>query len=255
MAQLTAALVGTQLSFLILTFLPPIAWLVFYLRQDRHPEPKGLILLTFAAGMGAAVAALVAECAFLFAISGGSCQSGISSGVNALILFAGISLIEEYLKYLPVRLLIIGRRDFDEPIDGMIYLMTSAMGFAALENALFLFPLFNQSVYSGLAVTANRFLGANFLHVLSSGIVGFCLARAYFSPRRHHFIALGIFIASLLHTAFNYLILVREDLSQGLLYIILLLALAAVVVFVELERLRKAPTPPPPPPPVSPPPQ
>lgn len=241
MAQLTAALVGAQLSFLLLTFLPPIVWLAFYLRQDRHPEPKLLILLTFAGGMGAAIAALLAECGLLFLLQGGTCQAGVSPGTSVLLLFLGISVIEEYLKYLPVRLLIIRRRDFDEPIDGMIYLMTSAMGFAALENTLFLLPLFNQSVYSGLAVTANRFLGANFLHVLASGIVGFFLARAYFSPRRHHFVGLGIAIASLLHTAFNYLILVREDLSQGLLYIILLLALMTVVVFVELERLRKTP--------------
>ena len=239
MAQLTAALVGTQLSFLLLTFLPPLIWLIFYLRQDRHPEPKRLILITFLGGMASAVAALAAECGFLFALTKNSCQSGVSAGANILLLFAGISLIEEYAKYLAVKFLILKKKDFDEPIDGMIYLMTSAMGFAALENVLFLFPLFHQSVYAGLAVTANRFLGANFLHALSSGIVGFFLARAYFSPHRHHFVALGIIIATVLHTAFNYLILTREDVPQGLLYVILLLSIMAVIVFIEFERLRR----------------
>ena len=32
-----AALIGNNLGFMALTFLPPILWLIFYLREDRHP--------------------------------------------------------------------------------------------------------------------------------------------------------------------------------------------------------------------------
>ncbi|TSD03010.1 MAG: hypothetical protein Greene071436_359 [Parcubacteria group bacterium Greene0714_36] len=154
-------------------------------------------------------------------------------------MFFVIALIEEYVKYLPVKIFIERRRDFDEPVDAMIYMMTSAMGFAALENALFLFPVARESVFAGLEISTNRFLGANLLHALSSGILGFFLARAWFHPHRRHFTALGIVTASLFHTAFNALILTREGLSQGALYLVLLLAIMAIMVFIDFERLKK----------------
>lgn len=232
-----AAILGSNFGFLLLTFLPPILWLLFYLREDRHPEPKLLLLLTFIGGMTAALLALLAECLFVVSLAG-SCRAGIGPTISPLILFLVISLIEEYVKYLPVKFLVIRRSDFDEPVDGMIYMMTAAMGFAALENVLFVLPIFAENLPASLEIAANRFLGANLLHALSSGIVGFFLARAWFHPHRHHFIALGIIIASLLHTAFNYLILIREVVAQGTFYIILLLATMAVMVFIDFERLK-----------------
>ena len=158
---------------------------------------------------------------------------------NAVVVFLVIGLIEEYIKYLPVKFLIERRRDFNEPVDAMIYMMTSALGFAALENTLFIFPLLHANLSLGLEVTANRFLEANLLHALSSGIVGFFLARAWFHPHRKHFIFLGIVLAGVLHALFNSLILVREVVAQGTLYIVLLLAIMTVMVFIDFERLKK----------------
>jgi len=234
-----AAVVGLNTSYLLLTFLPPLLWLLFYLREDRHPEPKLLLLLTFIGGMLSVVAAIVGECFLVQVLDGGSCERGINYvGQNAFALFLGIAFIEEYVKYLVVKFLVLRREDFDEPVDGMIYMITAALGFAAVENALFIFPLFNQSVLLGLQITTNRFLGANLLHALSSAIVGFFLARAWFSPHRHHYIALGVVTAAFLHAFFNYLILMRSDAAEGTLYLFLLLALMAVVVFIDFERLR-----------------
>lgn len=234
---MTAAIIGTNTSYIIFAFLPPILWLLFYLREDQHPEPKRLILLAFVGGMASAVLAVVVELALIGRQGLISLDQNILQ--NALIIFLVIGLAEEYLKYLAVKFCILQRRDFDEPVDAMIYMMTAALGFAALENALFIFPLLHQNIFTGLEVTANRFLGANLLHALSSGIVGFFLARAWFLPRRRHFVALGIVIATLLHALFNSLILVREDMAQGTLYLILLLAIMAVMVFVDFERLKR----------------
>lgn len=236
MAQITAAVIGTNAGFLLLTFLPPILWLLFYLREDRHPEPKSLLILAFLGGMASALLAMAAELAALG--GGGAAIRQISIGENAFLFFLIIGVIEEYVKYLPVKFLVVKRPDFDEPVDAMIYMMTAALGFAALENTLFIFPIFQKDLFAGLEVAANRFLGANLLHALSSGIVGFFLARAWFYTRRHHFIAAGIALAALLHAGFNYLILVGEALPQGTFYIILLLAIMAVMVFIDFERLK-----------------
>ena len=240
MAQITAAVIGTNAGYLILTFLPPIFWLLFYLREDRHPEPKRLLLLAFVGGMASAGLAIVAE----ILVIGQDGLLALDERLirNAILIFLVIGLIEEYVKYLPVKILIEKRPDFDEPVDAMIYMMTSALGFAALENALFIFPILRDNIFTGLGVTANRFLGANLLHALSSGIVGFFLARAWFHPHRHHWIALGVVVAALLHAAFNSLILAREVLTQGTLYLVLLLATMAVMVFIDFERLKRSKT-------------
>lgn len=248
-----AAIISANLN-IVLAFLPPVLWLLFYLREDRHPEPKLLLILTFVGGMASALLAMAAE---LFILG----RDGLAVGILGIastpfLFFLVIGLMEEYAKYLPVKFLVVKRPDFDEPVDAMIYMMTAALGFAALENALFIFPFFfttvedvfsvmplsQENVLLGLDVAANRFLGANLLHALSSGLVGFFLARAWFHPRRHHFVGLGIIVASLLHAAFNYLILVREALPQGTFYLILLLSLMAVMVFINFERLKKAKT-------------
>ena len=204
---MTAAIIGANTGFLLLTFLPPIFWLLFYLREDRHPEPKRLLLMAFLGGMASAGLAIVVE----ILVIGQEGLLSLNEGVigNAFMIFLVIGLIEEYVKYLPVKFLIERRKDFDESVDAMIYMMTSALGFAALENALFIFPLLHVNLPLGLEVTANRFLGANLLHALSSGIVGFFLARAWFHPHRKHFIFLGIIIAAILHAVFNALILLR----------------------------------------------
>ena len=237
---MTAAIVGVNTGYLLLAFLPPIFWLLFYLREDRHPEPKRLLLVAFLGGMASAGLAIAAE--LLVVGRGGLLTLDERVIGNAVIVFLVIGLIEEYAKYLPIKFLIERRPDFDEPVDAMIYMMTAGLGFAALENLLFVFPVLRGDLLAGLSVTANRFLGANLLHALSSGIVGFFLARAWFHPHRRHFIALGVVFAALLHAAFNSLILAREVLTQGTLYLVLLLAIMAVMVFIDFERLKKSKT-------------
>lgn len=234
---MTAAIIATNLSYIILTVLPPLVWLIFYLREDCHPEPKRLILIAFLAGIASAILAVYVEVFFIG--PRGIFINSITLTGTPFLFFLLIALIEEYAKYLAVKYAILNRRDFDEPIDGMIYMITAALGFAAIENTLFILPLFHESILAGFELTANRFIGANLLHALSSGTVGFFLARAWFSPHRHHFVAIGIFLATLLHTGFNYLILIKDQVSQGVLYVIFLLILMAVMVLVDFERLKE----------------
>ncbi len=210
---------------------------MFYLREDCHPEPKRLILLAFFGGILSAVFAVVVE--LVFVGSGGIISNAITIGGTPFLFFLFIAMIEEYAKYLAVKFLILNRTEFDEPIDGMIYMITAALGFAAIENTFFIMPLFHENLLAGFEVAANRFLGANLLHALSSGIVGFALARFWFSPRRRHIIFLGILFASLLHAGFNYLILIKDVVPQGVMYLIFLLTLMAVMVLVDFETLKE----------------
>lgn len=238
-----AAIISIYSGYVALSFLPPFIWLLFYLHEDRHPEPKRLLVLTFVAGVVAAFAAVALELG-LFGTP--PVFSGLLHrlfpGILAvpLVIFSGVSLIEEYFKYAAVKVVVFRRPEFDEPIDAMIYMVTAALGFAAIENVLFLLPAFEGSLLGGFELTANRFLGANLLHALSSGIVGYALARHMFSPWKKHAVAAGILAASVLHTLFNYLILRKDAVPESMVLLILLLILMAVVVLVDFERLKRS---------------
>ncbi|MBI4132792.1 MAG: PrsW family intramembrane metalloprotease [Candidatus Sungbacteria bacterium] len=238
-----AALISIYSGYVALSFLPPVIWLLFYLHEDRHPEPKHLLVLTFIAGVISAFIAVAAEVG-LYGTP--PVFSGLFHRLSPrllalpLFIFIGVSLIEEYLKYAAVKFAVLSRPEFDEPIDAMIYMVTAALGFAAIENVLFLLPAFEQGFLGGFELTANRFLGANLLHALSSAIVGYALARHMFSPWRKHAIAAGVIAASALHTLFNYLILIKDAVPESLVLLVLLLTFMAVVVLVDFERLKRA---------------
>ncbi len=185
--------------------LPAIIWLVFLLREDaRCPEPKQLIALTFLAGMGAVVLALPLEhfaCDYY--------QACISTALNKHVLLSW-ALIEETLKYAVVALAILWRRAVDESVDYVIYMITAALGFAALENALFLIAPFSAGHFVDGFLTDNlRFVGSTLLHVVASSAIGFALA---FSANQNAAIrvaasAAGLILAAALHTLFNFLII------------------------------------------------
>ncbi|OHA09872.1 MAG: hypothetical protein A3A44_02845 [Candidatus Sungbacteria bacterium RIFCSPLOWO2_01_FULL_60_25] len=247
-----AALIGTYSGYIALSFLPPLVWLLFYLREDRHPEPKHILFATFLAGIFAAFVAVFVE-VILFAepiphlldnwnFPGGFFYRILPSLVApfSITFFLGISFVEEYFKYLAVKIVALNRPSFDEPVDAMIYMVAAGLGFAAIENVLFLVPVFQENFSGGIGLTASRFLGANLLHGLSSAIVGYAIARHAFSPHRRHAIAAGVAVATVLHALFNRLIIEKSEASNDpLLLVVFLLVLAGVAVLAEFERLRR----------------
>ena len=186
--------------------LPSFVWLYFFIREDeRHPEPKRLILYAFIAG-GLSTFFVVGPQALLqsvFPKFGLEIYSPVS-----LFILGGI---EELFKFLAVYVVIAWRRDFDEPVDAMIYMIVAALGFAAVENLASVFKI-SDAILGGpteVDIASLRFVGATLLHVLASAIVGY-----YWGLSMVHHGKLGISIiegigvATLLHAVFNSLILI-----------------------------------------------
>lgn len=195
------------LLVLLFSFAPSVVWLSFYLREDIHPEPRRWIYFAFLSGLGAVPIALVLEQAI---VRGLAIPMEVFSA-GAALMFLAIAFIEEGLKFLSVWLLMRKNPVFDEAIDAMIYMITAALGFAALEN-MFLFGSFTSNLLAaeGFSTMVFRLIGAVFLHTLASGIIGFAWALSFFakSPgRKYARLWTGIAAATLLHTAFNASIL------------------------------------------------
>ncbi|MBI5787128.1 MAG: PrsW family intramembrane metalloprotease [Candidatus Niyogibacteria bacterium] len=210
-------------------------WLWFWLREDPHPEPRRILLLSFVSGGVMVFAALVFE-QFVFNV-GRDIGLWSASGKPVFLLIFSWAAIEEILKYAASYWSALRKPFFDEPVDAPIYLIASALGFAALENILMLFSLFQAQLSSGLAGTSLRFVGATLLHILASAIVGFSISHDFFHPehRRRNVIG-GLILAILLHAFFNFFIL--KGGADGLVYVFSVVWLGIIILILSFEKIK-----------------
>jgi len=207
--------------YVLLGLIAPLFWLGFFLFEDKeHPEPRWMISLVFLGGILAAFLALSPE----IYLNANFPQMGQPYQNKLLIPFA---FIEEFTKFAVVFLIIKYSKYFDERVDAMIYMITAALGFAAVENV---FTLFNiLEFHQVIETTIIRGIGATLLHALAAGILAF-----YWMRKRP---ILGLINATLLHALFNYLILRIE--GDAKIYVTLILVVAALFLFRDFEILKK----------------
>lgn len=207
--------------------IPALFWLWFWLREDKaRPEPKALIASAFIAGMAVVPLVLPLQ---KFAIER-------FSGDNLVFVWV---VIEETFKYAAALIVVLWHKAVDEPIDTIIYMITIALGFAALENALFIFtPLVNGD-YVNMLLTGNfRFLGATLLHVLASGTVGAAMAFAFYKSSIYKvlYATLGLFIAIILHALFNFFIM--DASGETILGVFIFVWMGIIVLFLVFEKIK-----------------
>ena len=223
--------------FLFFGLAPSLIWLLFYLRKDSHPEPKRMLGKIFLWGMLITIPAIAIELSLKSFILNLPFPDGPRI---ILYFFLGVALVEEWLKYIVVRVFIFYKPHLNEAVDVMIYMVVSALGFAALENIFLLSGLGAFSPLSNIvALSAVRLVGATLLHALASGLFGYFLARSLLEPKKSlKYFAIGLLASSLLHAIFNFAILELEGTTRMLLPLALLAGLAVIVSFL-FERLKK----------------
>lgn len=219
--------------------LPALLWLWFWLKEDRlHPEPRRLIILTFFAGMAVVALALPLEQLANYILG----KTGLTTAWNGFLLLFIWAFAEEISKFLAAKKTALSRKEFDEPVDALVYLITAALGFAALENIIFLISVIGDYGFFAGFVTGNlRFAGATLLHVLSSATIGVSIAFSFFHKenyRRNLFF--GLFFATLLHAFFNYFIINNNGQSIFRIFFPLwVLAIILLVIFERVKRIKK----------------
>lgn len=226
--------------------LPSLAWLFFYLHKDEHPEPKDMLFLVFLlGGFIGPVAVLVqflAVKAFkpFFYIIGlyDFIPQAVCLLLINIIIFAPLS--EELLKYLVVKWQVLKNPAFDEPVDAMIYLIVSALGFAAIENMLNIFLIPNVTTQLAFSQSIARFLSATLLHALASGMLGYFVALSMLNFKKRRLLFWGGFtMATLFHSIYNYIVWLIDFNKIFVLALALLLIIMAAIVGWQFRQLRK----------------
>lgn len=187
--------------------LPALIWLYFLLKEDaRCPEPRHMVILAVIAGMIGVPLVLPLEHLAITTLP----AADPSPGLAVIIAWA---TIEETAKYALAALLVLWRHWVNESVDLVVYMITVALGFAAIENMLFLIqPLAEGHLAAGIATQNLRFVGSTLVHVISSSAIGFSLAFSYKLNRgvRAAAASVGLILAISLHAVFNFLIIMRD---------------------------------------------
>jgi RsiW-degrading membrane proteinase PrsW (M82 family) len=148
-------------------------------------------------------------------------------------------IVEEVLKYAVALAVILWNREVDQPIDVVIYMIALALGFSALENALFIFnPLLAGEYLDGAVTGSFRFIGATLLHVLASGTIGIMLALAYYRGPATQVLygTLGLCIAIVLHALFNFFIMNAQ--GNTIMGVFLFVWMGIIVLFLLFEKVK-----------------
>lgn len=229
---------GTYLLLVVLGILPSLIWLWYWLHKDSHPEPKILITKVLLLGIMLSPIAIVLQLLFVqLAARVLNMDPGALSDGPGFYLWA--SLVEEVVKYLAVFFVVLRSPDFDEPVDAMIYMLTAAMGFAAMENILVINRVLGDGVSATAGIWGLRFTGATLLHALSSALLGYFIALAwYYYEYRKTLFAVGLTLATLFHWVFNLFISNAEQ-SLSLLYSTLLLIVMAFLVSALFDKIKQ----------------
>lgn len=222
------------LLYIILGIFPSFIWLLYFLRKDVHPESNRMVLKIFLYGMLVAIPAALIEFGFADFISA-NFEGSVLGAI--LYFFVGVALVEEILKYLVVREKVLRSAELDEPTDVILYLIIAALGFAALENILYLLQF---KIFEAFLISTFRFVGAIFLHALCSGALGYFLAFSCYRPEKKlKLLTLGFVLVAFFHGTFNYGIIKMED-SWAFIFLPIII-LIGLVIFVTLgfKKLKK----------------
>ncbi len=206
---------------------PALVWFFFWRTEDEEqPEPPSLLALTFIAGMLAVPIALFVE----------KMLYPYFSGLKLVVVWAAT---EEILKWGVYYFTNADNSEIDEPLDPAIYLVTAALGFAAIENAYFLHRgLADYSVSENIVNQAMRFVGSSPLHVFASASIGIMLGLAFYHGPilRFFYVAIGLCTAVSLHALFNYLII--DGTKVNMLEVYGFMWTIGVVILLLFEKLK-----------------
>ena len=188
------------MKLLFITVLPSFLILYFFVISDKYREPIPSLIKASLIG--------VILCGPSYIFTSYLLKYFIQSttiDLNFIYSFLSASLVEEFLKFIGIFICLHIIKDFDEPIDGVVYGVCVSLGFATLENFYYIFYLEYEDFHSLII----RSLGAIPMHALTGAIIGMYMIK-YFEKSKEKFY-LGLIVTYLLHSTYNFLVLSVSD--------------------------------------------
>ena len=216
---------NNPLMFVFASAFPVLFFLFLILRKDKQQEPPKLLLKCFIGGFIAAVIAIIIE--FILGIFGNTLEGDFSKAFyTAFIVAAGT---EELVKWFIVKRLVWTNPEFDQHYDGIIYAVFVSLGFALIENLMYVFN-------GGLHVALMRGVLAVPGHGFFAVIMGYFLSLAKFekgSQRSRHMV-FSLLMPIIFHGLYDFALMYMGNLGEKNPMLSLGLAILFSVVVIRL---------------------
>ncbi|TYR82567.1 intramembrane metalloprotease PrsW [Priestia megaterium] len=192
----------------------------FYLKDEYETEPITMVLKTFIFG-----AVLVLPIMFIQYVL----QEEHLLQSPFIEAFFSTSFLEEFFKWFILYFTVYQHIEFDEHYDGIVYGAAVSLGFATVENILYLFA-------NGLEAAIGRAIMPVSSHALFGVIMGYYLGKAKFSEgyEKNKWKLFSVFVPILLHGTYDYILITIDY------WIFLIIPFMVYLWWLALRKVKKA---------------
>jgi len=188
---------STHVQVALAGAIPALVAMWFVDRLDaKRPEPASLRRLVVLAGMFSTIPAIILELVLTTQVGGQLQPIALTYQGASFQSFVVAAAVEEACKIAVIYWVVWRRPEFDERMDGIVYASRAGLGFALVENVLYL--LHAHATGDTVAVWVQRAILAVPGHAMWSGMIGYVAAR-----RRFDHVGPGLVGGYLLAVAFH----------------------------------------------------
>ncbi|SNS76066.1 Membrane proteinase PrsW, cleaves anti-sigma factor RsiW, M82 family [Anaerovirgula multivorans] len=212
----------------IIAVIPSIAIAAAIYLTDRYDrEPLSLLIKVFVLGALSVIPVIIIQRILV----GVNIFPGLFGAAFTAFIIAGVT--EEYFKRAVVLFSAYNSRHFNEKLDGIVYCAFSALGFATVENIMYVVFRFSSNYYVGIM----RGVLSVPAHILFAVTMGYYLSLAKYSEdenEKRRYFSKSLLIPVIFHGLFNFILMARIP-------ILMLLFIPYVIYLwrVNLIRLNK----------------
>jgi protease PrsW len=190
-----------------LAVLPSFAIIFWIYRQDKfEKEPMDLLFKAFVTGCASTIPAMLMQLQFR------GWENAESLWDTAIFAFAIVGLTEELSKFILLRFFIYPNDEFNEPMDGIVYAVVVSMGFATVENLIY---VLGEDGGATIGTAIGRAFTAVPAHAAFAVLMGSYIGLAKFVPeKRNAYMLTGLLLAIFFHGLYDFFLL--QQVYQGL---------------------------------------
>ena len=221
----------------LIAFIPATFFLLYIIAFDNYkPEPLNVVLLSVLLGIVSAIAVI------WFGMPNNLGIIEISESHNWLdsieLGFMRLALPAELSKWMLLCIFLSLNKYYDEYIDGVVYSVCLAMGYAGVWGALFISPFWGDSLLSVIEKGLITALVLVPLHFIAGTVMGYFLALARESHRiRNH--AFSLLFAVIIDGILCSVVVMVGNHWEYYFFVGVIMAILAMMVYTQIFRLLK----------------
>lgn len=219
---------------LLITVIPSLAILFYFILSDKFKEPKRVIIEVFLLGVMITIPAGYLNDLIIKTFENGD-------PINDALLggfFAG-GLTEEILKFSILYYFVLRKHEFNEPMDGIVYGVAASLGFATLENLYYVYYYAEGLGITSLELAQARAWTAVPMHGLNGCVMGFYFGLFAFRGDRKY-LGYALVVPYIFHGAYNFLVGLEFIYGLGILIILAFKAFHLHKTFKNIQKEKLA---------------